>query len=191
MYFYVLHRNSRSQPKWRRTNFGGKWTYDSATGPQAENATKISLSSTISEILKIFYFNCYPKILRCPQKMAWEKRESFGENGPITLHVPYILKFGRNHSILHHFWDVCIFAVHSEIHNDLQQWWDNDVFKKRADAFADTLGVNNSVEIILCLTVSKIETFSPFTQKCNMATKNGWRMMEKWADVFKLIKQTL
>ena len=55
-----------------------------------------------------------------------------------------------------------------------QKWHENDFCENLP---VDTLWVKNFVEIALAHSVSKINVFLSFTQKFNMATKSGGKMI--------------
>ena len=50
------------------------------------------------------------------------------------------------------------------------------IFREKSPVHsADTLGVKNSVKIILSCTISELKEFLCFTQKFKTANKNGWK----------------
>ena len=57
-FFCIVGRISRWPPKWGEKDFWEKSPVDSADTLQVKNFVKTDLSSTISEILKIFHIQC-------------------------------------------------------------------------------------------------------------------------------------
>ena len=67
--------------------------------------------------------------------------------------------------MLHRFRDKCVFAFYTEIQSDFGGNLPVDS--------ADTLRVNNFIEIALVSSVSEVKSFLRFTQKFMMADKSG------------------
>ena len=58
-----------------------------------------------------------------------------------------------------------------------KKWRENDFWQNIADDTVYTLGVKNFVEMAVSHTISEINAFLHFTQKFNMAVKNGRKTM--------------
>ena len=89
------------------------------------------------------------------------------------LKYPVGQKFRRNRSISLRFRDKHIFAFKEEIQDGRQKWRENDFWEKTPVDSADTLWVNNFVEIALSRSISEINMFLRFMQKFKMAAKSG------------------
>ena len=98
----------------------------------------------------------------------------FSENLPVDYaDIPAGQRFCQNHSNLLHFRDKHVFAFYTDIQDGRQKCWENDLAKTLRVDSAATLWVKKFVKIALALSITKINTFLHFTQKCKMATKSG------------------
>ena len=73
-------------------------------------------------------------------------------------------KFRQNRSSSHCFQNKRIFTFYAEIQDGRQKWRENDFGENLAVDSADTLWVQNFIEIAVAHTVSEINTFLRFTQ---------------------------
>ena len=75
------------------------------------------------------------------------------------------------------------FAFSAEIQDGCQKWWENYFWTKLPHGSADTLKVENFIEIALSQAVSEINAFLSFMQNFKMATKHGGkRFCKNWLD---------
>ena len=156
---------------------GGKTIF----GKQLQMALLIPCGSKISS--KSLYLAPFPRKthfcilhrnLRWLSKIAendfWEKIAEDSVNTHVVGQ-----KFCQNHSITHHFRDKRVFAFYTEIQDGRQKWRENDFWDTVAEDSVHTLWVKNFVKITLSRTISEKNAFLYFTQKFNMAVKNGWK----------------
>ena len=91
-------------------------------------------------------------------------------------------KFRQNCSISHRFRDKRVFAFYTEIQDDHQKWWENDVWETVADDSVNTLGVKNFVKIVLFAPFPFARSIFPFVHFtiCILRKNSIWH--QKWRE---------
>ena len=124
MCFCVLCKNSRLLLKWRENNFWENSPVESANTLRLKNFVKIALSCNVSEINA--FFCVLRRNSRWPPQMAGKP---FLEKVVSRIcRFPKGQKFCRDHSILYHYRDKCVFVFYAEIGR--QKMSGNDFWEK-------------------------------------------------------------
>ena len=153
--------------KWRENKFCKTLTVASADTLWVKNFVEISLARSVSVINTLLRFTQRFKMAtKSSRKTIFAKKLAIR-----PCRYPVGQKLRRNHSSSLRFRDKHVFAFYAEIQDSRQKWRENDFGETLPVDSADTLWVENFVEIALARSVSEINASLRFTQKFKMAVK--------------------
>ena len=141
---------------------------DSEDTLRFKNFVEIALSRSVSDINMFLHFTQKFKMAAKSGRKIFLRKVASG-----LYKYPVGQKFCRNRFISLRFRDKHIFLFKTEIQDGRQKWRENNFWEKSPVDSADTLWIENFVEIALFRSISEINSFLRFMQKFKMATKSG------------------